>query len=280
MATKIEYHKWMQLLPSVAVFDLEFVGDINDPESCGLWEIGATSLTTDDSFAIIVDPCIDFIPEPQEGCFDLTQIFLEENAVSLKQGLYMFVSWASKYRLFVSHNCFKSDISVLKGAFRKCDLQFPSFLFVDSLMILRQHVKLKNYKLNCVYQHYTNCEMLDSHRALPDAKALKNVLLSMGPVRYTIYAYPITLTPLQNIRGVGHACESALIERGIHSVEDLENQIITTGSSMVLWHNVSNDNIINFVLNQLNLPVQDLQNIHDDILWRINKKCNITNHGD
>ena len=68
MATKIEYHKWMQLLQSVAVFDLEFVGDINDPESCGLWEIGATSLTTDDSFEIIVDPCIDFIPEPQEGC--------------------------------------------------------------------------------------------------------------------------------------------------------------------------------------------------------------------
>ena len=94
----------MQLLPSIAVFDLEFVGDISDPESCALWEIGATSLTTNDSFQIVVDPEISIIPEPKEGCFNLTHKFLENNAVSLKNGLEIFVSWASRYRVFVSHN--------------------------------------------------------------------------------------------------------------------------------------------------------------------------------
>lgn len=280
MATKIEYHKWMQLLPSIAVFDLEFVGDISDPESCALWEIGATSLTTNDSFQIVVDPEISIIPEPQEGCFNLTHKFLENNAVSLKNGLEMFVSWASRYRVFVSHNCFKSDIGVLKGAFEKCGLQFPKFLFADSLIILRQHVKLKNYKLNCVYNHFSQLDMVDSHRALPDAVSLKKVLIAMGPVRHTVHAYPITLTPLQNIRGVGHACETALINRGIYSVEDLENRVITTGSSICLWQNVDNQYVINFVLNQLSLPVQDLKIICEDILWRINKKCNILKYGE
>ena len=61
-------------------------------------------------------------------------------------------------------------------------------------------------------------------------------------------------------------------------MEDLENRVITTWSSMSLWQNVNNEYVINFVLNQLNLPVQDLQNICDDILWRINKKCNIINN--
>ena len=102
----------------------------------------------------------------------------------------------------------------------------------------------------------------------------------MGPLRYTIYAYPITLTPLQNIRGIGHACESKLITRGIFSVEELVNKIITAGASMCLWQSISNDDIIAYVLNQFDLPVQDLQHIHNDILWRINKKCNIIKHGD
>lgn len=280
MATKIEPNKWMLLLQSVVVFDLEFVGDINDPESCGLWEIGATALATGDSFEVIVDPEIFTIPKPQEGCFDLSHAFLEEYAVPLKRGLQMFVSWASKYRIFVSHNCFKSDISVLRGAFRKCDLKFPTFLFIDSLMLLRQHIKLKNYKLGCVYQYYMNREMTDNHRALPDAKYLKEILIAMGPLRYPMYAYPMTLTSLQNIKGIGHSCESTLIDRGVFSVEDLQTKILTTGSSILLWQDVTNSYIIHFVLNQFNLPVQDLQQIHDDILWRINKMCNIVEHGD
>ena len=74
MPTKIENHKWMSLLSTVVVFDLEFVGDISNPESCGLWEIGASALMTTDSFQVIVDPGLTLIPEPQEGCFDLTQI--------------------------------------------------------------------------------------------------------------------------------------------------------------------------------------------------------------
>tara|TARA_B110000902_G_scaffold264633_1_gene346637 strand:+ start:12 stop:854 length:843 start_codon:yes stop_codon:yes gene_type:complete len=280
MATKIEYHKWMQLLPQIAVFDLEFVGDITSPETCHLWEIGATSLTTNDSFEIIVDPCIGTIPEPQLGCFDLTHTFLRENAVSLKRGLEMFVLWASKYKLFVSHNCFKSDIFVLKGAFSKCKLEFPGFLFVDSLLILRQHVKLTNYKLSYVYQHYIHSDIINNHRALGDANSLKRILIEMGPVCHTIYAYPINMTPLQTINGVGNACEAALINNGILCVEDLENKITAVHGSMYLWHNVTICDSVMFILSQYCLPVQDLRCIHSDILWRVKKKYNIVHNGD
>lgn len=280
MATKIEYHTWSRLLSHVVVFDLEFVGDINDPESCALWEIGATTLSSHDTFNVIVDPCIGIIPEPHEGCFPLTHKFLESNAVTLTKGLQMFCQWVSRYKIMVSHNCFKSDIGVLKTAFDKCGLPYPNVLFLDSLLILRQHVKLSNYKLECVFQHYMHGTMAQHHRALPDALALKQILLQLGPLRYTTYAYPLTLTSLQNIKGVGHSCEASMINNGIYSVEELETKVMTAWASMLLWHGAEMLHTVHSVINQINLPAQDTTVICDDVLWRINKKYNVVKHGD
>jgi len=278
MATKIEYHTWSNLLPQVVVFDLEFVGDINDLDSCELWEIGATALTTQQSFKVVVDPGVGIIPEPHEGCFSLTHDFLESNAVTLKKGLQMFSQWVSKYKIMISHNCFKSDVGVLKKAFDKCSLPYPNVLFLDSLLILRQHVKLPNYKLECVYQFYTRSTMEEHHRALPDAQALKQILLHMGPLQHATYAYPMTLTSLQNIAGVGHACESSLVNSGIFSVEELETKIMTAAASMLMWHGAGVLCSVQSVITQLNLPAQDTTTICDDILWRINRKYNIVKH--
>tara|TARA_B110000285_G_C15139383_1_gene629656 strand:- start:1175 stop:2017 length:843 start_codon:yes stop_codon:yes gene_type:complete len=280
MATKVEYHTWSNLLPHVVVFDLEFVGDITNPDSCALWEIGATALSTQESFKVVVNPGIGLIPEPHEGCFPLTHEFLESNAVTLKKGLQMFCQWVSQYRIMVSHNCFKSDVGVLKRAFDQCNLPYPNVLFLDSLLILRQHVKLTNYKLECVYQHYIHNTMEQHHRALPDAQALKQILLHMGPLRYTTYAYPMTLTSLQNIKGVGHACEISLINSGICSIEELETKLMTVGASMLMWHGLGLAHSVRSVIDQLNLPAQDTTTICDDVLWRINKKHNIVKHGD
>jgi hypothetical protein len=172
------------------------------------------------------------------------------------------------------------DVKILKIAFDKCGVPYPKVLFLDSLLILRQHLKLTNYKLEFIFKHYTKNTMEQHHRALPDALALKQILLCMGPLCHTTYAYPMTLTSLQDIKGVGHACEAAFIRNGICSAEELETKLMTTGASIMLWHGTGMDYCVQSVVNQLNLPAQDTTVICDDLLWRINNKYNVVKHGD
>ena len=272
MAVLIDPVNWLSLAPSVVVFDLEFVGDISDPINCHLWEIGAVHLVTGDSFHVIVDPQLSTIPATILGCFDLTQEFLNENAVSMTEGLHRFTNWMQKYRLLVSHNGFKSDMAVLQGSYARCDMQLPPWLFLDSLLILRQQVKLNNYKLQTIYHHFCRSSMKESHRALPDAVALKQVLYVSGGLQHPTFAYPMGITPLQNIKGIGHACETALFWRGILCVEQLILQVKALHARSCLWTAAAMlDTVLLFLL-QCQLPLQNLVPLQQEILWHINGK--------
>lgn len=265
MSVEVNPDMWV----NTVIFDLEFVGNIETPTKCGLWEIGATHLESDDSFHIILDPYLDDIPPPCAGCFNLTQEFLDNNAVPLKEGLQRFIEWGNKYRFFVSHNCFKSDTGVLRGSFQKCGIQPPNWLFMDSLLIIRQHIKVTRYTLNSLYKHYMQTEMVDSHRALSDAVALKQVLKMMGPIEHTTFAYPLIFTSLQNIRGIGHASELTLRWKGIRSVEELILNIQSEHSTRCLSQNANIEDTVFLYLRQCELPVKDYVSIVHDILWRI-----------
>lgn len=272
MATKLDIATWMNQFKNLVVFDLEFVGDITEPSECHLWEIGAVHIASNDSFHVIVDPNMETIPDPEDGCFDLTQSYLDKNSVSLKLGLKMFISWANKYRLLISHNCFKSDLGVLRGALAKSGLHCPSWLFLDSLLILRRHLpSLKNYKLGTVYSYFKQSEMENSHRALSDALMLKSVMLSMGPPRDIVFAYPLLLTPLQNIRGIGYACEVDLVRKGFRSTESLIEKILGEKAAMSLWQDIDLETAVAKVLQCLQLPVQDMATVEEYIVWRINR---------
>tara|TARA_B110001452_G_scaffold267564_1_gene278097 strand:- start:5310 stop:6149 length:840 start_codon:yes stop_codon:yes gene_type:complete len=272
MATKLNTATWMNRFESMVVFDLEFVGDITNPSQCHLWEIGAVHVNSNDRFHVVVDPGIPTIPPPENGCFPLTQSFLNTNAIALKIGLQMFVKWASKYRLFVAHNCFKSDMYVLAGAFARCGMQCPSWMFVDSLLILRRNMpSLQNYKLSTVFDYCMNKQMTESHRALPDAEALKSIMLTLGPPRDIVFAYPFMLTPLQNIRGIGHSCEVDLVRKGFRSVESLVEKIICEKAAMNLWQDVSMEDAVGKFLQCLQLPLQNMETVHEYIVWRINR---------
>lgn len=273
MAVKLDTATWMNNVNKLVVFDLEFVGNIAEPTECHLWEIGAVHMASGDAFHVIVDPNIETIPDNEEGCFHLTQSFLDQNSVSLKMGLQMFIGWANKYRLLVSHNCFKSDLGVLCGALAKCGLHCPSWLFIDSLLMLRRRLpSLKNYKLSTVYSHFKQSEMEISHRALSDAYALKSVLLAMGPPRDVVFAYPMTLTPLQNIRGVGYACEVDLVRKGFFSAESLIEKILCEKAAMSLWQDVDIATAVDKVVCCLQLPIQDMATVKEYIVRCINRK--------
>ena len=272
MAVLIDPVNWLSLAPSVVVFDLEFVGDITDPLNCHLWEIGAVHLVSGDLFHVIVDPQLSTIPTAIPGCFDLTQKFLNESAVPLAEGLNRFTNWMQKYRLLISHNGFKSDMAVLQGSYLRCNLKLPPWLFLDSLLILRQQVKLNNYKLQTIYHHFCRSSMKESHRALPDAVALKQVLYVSGGLPHRTFAYPMGFTPLQNIKGIGYACETVLFWRGILSVEQLILKVKSLHAHRWLWTRVKMlDTVLRFLL-QCQLPLHNLVPLQQEILWHINGK--------
>jgi len=269
MATKIDSQTWLNVIGKVIVFDLEFVGDITKPETCHLWEIGATYLSCSKSFTIVIDPQVQELPPAIDGCFPLTNEFLEDHGTSLENGLNKFKEWVGASAIMVSHNCFKSDMGVLRGAFKKCNIDFPSWLFVDSLLLIRQHVKLNNYKLSNTYQHFMRSPLRNAHRALSDAESLKHIMISMGPLCQPTFAYPLELTPLQCIGGIGRACESVLVWKQIRSVESLVLYILNSQSSMLLHSSVTFATVAAIMISQLELPVASCKTIIDNIiLWR------------
>jgi len=272
MAVRIEPSSWLSLVPRTVVFDLEFVGDISEPTRCHLWEIGAVHLVTGDSFHVVVDPELVIIPAAIPGCFALTQDFLDQNAVSLTEGLDRFTSWMLRYQLLISHGGFKSDMGVLEGAYSRCNMQLPPWLFLDSLLILRQQIKLPNYKLQTIYHYFCRSTMKESHRALPDAVALKQVLYVSGGLQQTTFAYPLGFTPLQNVRGIGYACEAAFVWRCILCLEELLLNVRALHATEWLWNRISiADSVVRFLL-QCQLPLKDIAPLQEEILWHINGK--------
>ena len=114
--------------------------------------------------------------------------------------------------------------------------------------------------------------MKESHRALPDAVALKQVLYVSGGLPHPTFAYPMGFTPLQNIKGIGYACETVLFWRGILSVEQLILKVKSLHAHSWLWTRVKMlDTVLRFLL-QCQLPLHNLVPLQQEILWHINGK--------
>ena len=67
-----------------------------------------------------------------------------------------------------------------------------------------------SYRLPDVYKHVTGRDFEETHTALKDAIGLKEILDILPPEG--LYMYPKYLTPLQNIKWVGAACEEAFFK--------------------------------------------------------------------
>ena len=269
MAVLLVPEKWQEIVARVVVFDLEFVGNIAKPKSCLLWEIGAVHLATGRTFSVIINQDVANLPPPLPGCFDVTPEFLATNGVSLPKALQQLIRFVGNNTVLMSHNCFKSDKLVLEGAFDSCQIQYPPWLFIDSLFLLRQQIKLSNYKLSTVYDHLFHQPIEQMHRALPDACALQKVLIAIGPLSRTICLYPFRLTPLQLIRGIGHACELCFICRGIRSVEEILVIIQTEHACRLICQPTTLEQSVDYFLQQCHLPVASYNLIAQELIWRI-----------
>ena len=198
--------------------DYEFLGNIQEgAHTCNVWHIGAVK-ADNTKFEIYIQ--VDTNRETHEGCVEVTEEYLaERNAEPFASAFQKFVAWVGPQAVIISHNSFKSDKPVLEYECKRHNIRMPCWYFYDSLLFLRSKIQCMSYRLPDVYKHVTGRDFEETHTALKDAIGLKEILDILPPEG--LYMYPKYLTPLQNIKWVGTACEEAFLKSRIRSVEDL-----------------------------------------------------------
>jgi len=252
----------LPLAPYNHIFmDLEFVGDITKGASdCEIWNIGAVKSSGDTTFDAYINVDTHYPTHP--NCVEVTEEYLREHqAVDFSTAFQRFVDWVGPQAVLISHNAFRSDKPVLEGECTRHGVTIPAgWRFYDSLLFLRSAIPCMSYRLADVYQTVTGKKFQQTHTALFDAQGLKEILTIIPP--QGLYTYPKYLTPLQNIKWVGAACEQALVNAGgVRSVEDLILKYTQ-------WINLDGCTItlMKQFLSSYNLPCADLTPIATEIV--------------
>ena len=251
----------LPLAPYNHIFtDYEFVGDITKgANNCEIWNIGAVKSSGETTFDAYINVDTHYPTHP--GCVEVTEEYLaEHNAVDFSTAFQRFVDWVGPQAVLISHNAFRSDKPVLESECIKHSVTIPAgWKFYDSLLFLRSQIQCLSYRLADVYQTVTGKVFNSTHTALLDAQGLKEILDLVPP--HGLYTYPKYLTPLQNIKWVGAACENALVTAGVRSVEGL---ILRYQE----WTNLDGCTVtlVKQFLSSYNLPCADLSPIATEIV--------------
>ena len=238
--------------------DYEFVGNIQDgPEYCSIWHIGAIK-SDNSTFEVFIN--VDTNHKTHPGCVEVTEEYLQERgAEDFSSAFQKFADWVGPHAVLISHNAFRSDKPVLEHECLRHGVHLPVWYFYDSLLFLRSQLQCVSYRLPDVYETVTGKVFQQTHTALKDAIGLKEILDVIPP--RGLYMYPKYLTPLQNLKWVGAACEEAFVRAGVRSVEDLvlkyKQWLQLDGCTLTL---------VKTFLSRFNLPCHDLTPIAKEII--------------
>ena len=224
------------------IYDLEFIGDIHNIDSCKIWDMSFLCVETGERISSIVEPDknMEQIPPPVvEGLFPLTREFLNEhNALSFYTVWTKMLSWIMKrsYQhnvILVSHNNFLSDKPILENHIQWHKCYMPEHIyFYDSLLFYRDNIKTNDYSLKGLVKLILNKEHKHAHRADIDTirlhECLKNTNISLNG-----FVFPLHVNSLRTIKGIGMASEHILMHHGIQTREQLVKHIIDNDINIV-----------------------------------------------
>ena len=133
------------------MYDLEFIGDVNNIKTCQIWDISILCVNTGETYNVVIDPDpkIEIFPPPVvEGLFNLTRDFLKDNKALPFSNMWPNVVRGVENRtfggkaVFISHNNFSSDKPVLENHMIVHQTSIPqNWLFFDSLHYFRDNIQ-------------------------------------------------------------------------------------------------------------------------------------------
>lgn len=218
------------------IFDLEFIGDVRNLNTCKIWEIAVYSNKRGTWFQAVVDPdpeIKNFPPPPIPELPQLTRAFLNENHAQIWANVFPALkNWVSmmchenEIPVFISHNTFRADKPILEFECQRSLQKIPyNWYFFDSLHYSRFMIRQTsgNYSLTGLYTSLFKETFPNAHRAEADVRACHRILnhLSSSTWALTGPMYPAYSTSLRSIRWVGRRAEMLLIAANIRSLEEL-----------------------------------------------------------
>ena len=241
------------------VYDMEFIGPVNQFNKCRIWEIAALVLPQTRigdkgpqikkewarfhsvCHPVPIDQAIP--PHVTNGKYHLvTKGFLKKsNAISKRHCLEHFLQFlltnAMKCQktsvILISHGNMKSDKVVLENECGRHGIHLPgNILFYDTLHLFRRTFrKLNTYDLLNVHRQLKKGKNVkQTHRAVDDVCLLCDILIHTYPEKIELdgAAYCAYSTPLQNLPGIGYCGEKRLLlAYGIKNIEDLVMRAVT-----------------------------------------------------
>lgn len=261
----------------IFVYDLEFIGDINDITSCKIWDISILYVKTGETFGAVIDPdpyVMHFPPPIVDGLFNLTRNFLNENnSKPFDKIWHKIYKWVNnrvygEKCVFISHNNFSSDKLVLENHFSYYNLSTPgNWYFFDSLNFFRDNIRnIYDYSLKGLIKYLLKKEHTHAHRAEADTLMLyeclklytKNIWNLSGCV------YPLFITSLRVMKGIGSAVEICFFKNGISSQEFLMQQLTMVtriGNANNKPYNITIYQYIFDILRKDNIPLDNIKTV-------------------
>ena len=261
------------------VFDLEFIGDVRQLETCRVWEIAVFSVATRQWFTRVVDPdpaAETFREPPIPEIPRLTRKFLtQQNAVLWDAACTDLMVWVRAQSaggtvpVFISHNTFRADKPILELECRRFAMRLPlEWYFFDSLHYARSAARNPsgNYSLSGLYQQMFHTGIENVHRAKSDVLACTRILahLTNNTWGLTGPMYPAYATSLRSIRWIGRKAEELLYMANIRSVEDFFSHLHRNIRNDYLVHSISEDASVRKSLDDIfkpQLPDDNIANI-------------------
>jgi len=172
----------------------------------------------------------------------------------------------------VAHNCFKADKPMLEIDTKRHGIIMPyNWYFFDSLIFCRKNIpKLSSYTLGDIHETLFQEPIKNVHEALPDAVALRNILLQINGYGLIGSIYPSYATSLQAIKWLGPSCEQQMFQHSVLSLEQLRVNIMTAYSTTCIAGQLIplQPFVESFLISQLNINSGNASSIADSIVTR------------
>lgn len=268
----------------IFVYDLEFIGDVNNIKTCQIWDISILCVNTGETYNVIIDPNPNvkiFPPPVAEGLYNLTRKFLDgNNALPFSNMWPTLVRWVENRTfggkaILISHNNFSSDKPVLENHMLVHGTTIPmNWLFFDSLHYFRDNISgTTDYSLKGLVNFILKTDHTGAHRAEADTIMLSNCIKYITDNKWNLVGpvYPCFYSSLRKLKGVGSTVESVFWQHGITCEEYLLqniSHIIQMGLNNSKTPRQSTEEYIYSILNNNNIPIDNIQTVTTSVLFR------------
>lgn len=162
----------------IVIFDLETTG-LSPQKGDGIIEIAGIKLRGKEilgEYTNFINPGVPIHPA-SEAVHGLSDRFIATNGKKIEEVIPEFINFC-KNAILVGHNIKHFDLAFIKKDIDKLNLPPLNNPILDTLHIARKKLRLPNYKLQTIAQHF-EIDYTGAHRAMRDVHITREVFYKL-----------------------------------------------------------------------------------------------------